>query len=378
MSNLNTFLNNVDKGLYYQARKEKLTPAAFVAREVQPEPDEVAPVYQRLLKRYKAEDDGGNFSWALRQHAEELAALEKCFEARDIRVRGPYADNVEKFYSSTNDTALFPVFLATEIIAGLLATSLAPRLAALDQRINSHIAEKVTMSEAAADRTLKFTGEGAAMPKTKITTTEGNVTLYKYGRVLEFTYEAARLQSLDVIGLFMQRMGEQMGIDETDDLIEVLIAGDGTSSSAVTDTDAEASGTLDYDELIRLFQAFPSGYNMSDAIINDTNTRTILNMAEFKDPLVQVKFQDRGLNSGQIPILGATFHRWTSTGSTSFSTDRILAVDRRRAVKILREGDLLEEADRIIDQQINQRAMSEWVGYMKLDNNCTQCLDITT
>ncbi len=76
--------------------------------------------------------------------------------------------------------------------------------------------------------------------------------------------------------------------------------------------------------------------------------------------------------------MGMSFHRWTSTGSTSFSTDRILAVQRSRAVKVLREGDLLEEADRLIDKQLFQRSMSEWIGYQKIEYSATQCLDITT
>ena len=50
----------------------------------------------------------------------------------------------------------------------------------------------------------------------------------------------------------------------------------------------------------------------------------------------------------------------------------------RYAVKVLREGDFLEESDQIIDRQINLRTMSEWVGYANLDDDARECLDITT
>lgn len=367
------FLKNIDKGFYHDARKQKLTPGQFLADQVEPDPERVEKTFQRLLRKYKTQDDDSHRAKSIREFAAEKTALELCFQEKDIR----RSDTVEKAFFSDNDSALFPVFLATEIIAGQLAGSLVPRIAATEQRIFAAVAEKITMSETAADRQLKFTGEGASLPKTKISRAEGTVQVFKYGRVLEWTYESARRMQLDIISLFLQRMGIQMGIDETDDLIEVLITGDGTSGSAVTDTDAEVSGTLDYDELIRLFQAFPKGYRMTDAIINDANIKTILNMAEFKDPLVQVRFQENGIDDS-FPILGATAHRWTSTASTAFSTDRILAVDRRFAIKVLTEGDMLDESDNIIEKQINLRAMSYNKGYMKLDNNSTQCLDIVT
>lgn len=374
MSKVKEFLKNVDKGFYHEARKGGLTPGQFLARQIEPTEEEVDKTFARLLKQYKVDDDGGFRALTIRDFAEEKAALNAVLRERKIR----RSDSVEKaFFASENDSALFPVFLATQIIAGQLAGSLVPRLAATEERIDSGIAEKITMNETEGDRQLKFTGEGATLPKTKLSRAEGQVQVFKYGRVLEWTYETARRMKLDIISLFLQRMGIQMGIDETDDLIEVLIAGDGTSGSAVADTDAEVSGTLDYDELIRIFQAFPKGYRMTDAVINDTNIRTILNLPEFKDPLIQLRFQENGIDDS-FPILGATAHRWTSTNATSFSTDRILAVDRRFAIKVLVEGDMMDESDRIIDKQINQRAMSYNKGYMKLDNNSTQCLDINT
>jgi hypothetical protein len=319
-------------------------------------------------------DDGSSRANALYQFAYDLCGLEKELEGRGIVTRGPGADRVEKFFSSANDTALFPVFMASQIIAGVLASSLVPSLIATEQRISSHVAEKITSTDTSATRTLKFAGEGTDLPKTKIQRSEGSIKLYKYGRLLEASYESLRLMKVDIFGLMLQRMGMQIGIDQTDDLIETLIAGDGTSGSAVTDTDAEVSGTLDYDELIRLRLAFPIGYEMQHCVINDTNLRTVLNMPEFKDPVAGFNFQ----RTGQfMDALGSEWHRWTSTGSASFSTDRVLAVDARGAAVLFREGDLLEESDQIIDKQLHQRTMSEWCGFMKWDPSATQSLDLT-
>lgn len=375
MSKTTEFLKNVDKGFYQDARKGGLTPLQALAAHVEPEPPEVEKVYHRKLKTLKQEDDGSYRSRAIYAHAEEATALQKCLEERKIRS----SDRVEKaFFASSNDSNLFPAFLANSIIAGQLAGSLVPYLVAMDDRVDQQVVEKITMSETAAQRRPTLTGEGAELPELTLSRAEGSVQLYKYGYQLKWSYETARRMRLNQVALHLQRAGIQMGIDQSDGLIEVLITGDGTSNSAVTDTDAEVTGTLDYDELVRLLQAFPIGYRMDRAVINDANTRTILNMSQFMDPLVQLKLQDRGLDPAGMDILGARFHRWTSTGSAAFSTDRILAVDSRFAAARLQEGDMLEESDRMIERQLNRTTMSVWEGWMKLEADATQCLDITT
>lgn len=378
MSATTEFLKNVGKGFYQEAKAEKKTAGQKLAEIIRPEAPEVAPVYSRLQKRFRVSDDGGYFAARVYAFAEETAALQKCLEECGIRIKGPWADRGEKFFATTTNTALFPAVMSNQIIAGMLDTSLADRLAAFDRRVDSHSVEKVTLSDTEDARTLKFTGEGAHMPKTTVSRAEGIVKLYKYGRVFEYSYESARLMSMNLITEFLQRIGRQVGIDETDDLIETLIAGDGTTGSAITDSndlDAEVSGTLDYDELVRLFLAFPAGYRMSDAVFGDTLLRTTVNLAEVRDPQAGFRVLQDGVQ--ELQIMGATWHRWRSTGAPSFATDNILGIDRRNAVGILREGDFLEESDRIIDRQLNQTAMSQWVGYEKLDNSATQLLDVT-
>jgi HK97 family phage major capsid protein len=368
MSKTEEFLKNIDKGFYRDARAKGITCGQALVQEIQPEEPEVEKVYTRLLRRYKAQDDGSYRARRIRDFAAETCALQKCLEVRGIRTRGAHSDRGEKFFASEQDTALFPSFISNQVIAGAMDVGLVDRLAAMEERVTSHSVESIRLQDTADDRTLKFTGEGANMPKTKIQKAEGIVKLYKYGRVLEWTYEAARLSPINLISTFLMRVGRQIAIDETDDLIEVLIAGDGTTGSNIDDTndlDAEVSGTTDYDELIRIMMQFPAGYQMTDAIVGDTLLRTVLNLSEVKDPEVDYKVLENGLQA--INMMGGMWHRWRSTGAPSFASDNILALDNRTAVSALREGDFIEESDRIIDRQINQLAMSQWTGYRKLD-----------
>ena len=321
--------------------------------------DHLAPAYKDAIENFVVE------SWA----------LGKALAEQGICVKGVGADKVEKFFATTTSTILFPAFVENQIMLGILAAPILNNLLATTTNINSHVYQALSFTDVAADQQLKKVGEGATLPSTKITTGERTIKLFKYGRMLETTYEALRLQGLNVVSLMLQRIGTRIALDETNEAIETLIAGDGNTGSAVVDTDAEVTGVLDYDELTRLFLAFPMGYQMNVAVANATNLRTILNMAEFKDPQAGFNFQRTGVLPGPM---GANWFRWDSTDSTSFSTDRILAIDNTIALEQVTEGGVLTEADKLIDKQIERSTVSKWSGFAKLDYNATQCLDITT
>jgi hypothetical protein len=366
-------VKDLDRGFYEEARRQEKHPLALLTELVNPEPPEVEAIERRLATKFPQLLPGSPLAQNVADWAYMVAGLEKELAVRGIR-RG---DTVEKaFFTSANgpNQPLFPVFLASQIIAGQMAGSLVPRLVASELRINSHVQEKVTVSDTPATRQLKAVGEGQDLPKTTISRTNGSIALTKYGRMLEASYESVRLLHLDILSLQLHRMGRQIGIDESDDLIETLISGDGTAGSAISFITAQSAGVLNYDELVRLFLAFPVGYQMRHAIINDTLLRTILNLAEFKDPMAGFHFTRDGVLPGPM---GAEWHRWSSTGSAGFGTDRILAVDDRMAVVLYREGDLLEEADQLIDKQIARRTMSEWVGFAKWDNAASAALKLS-
>ncbi len=372
-------VKDLDKGFYEEARRQQKHPLALLTDLVAPEPPEIAAIESRLRSRVAAAHEMklGAFTPALNKEVSRTAYLMAGLE-KEMGVRGiSGSDTVEMaFFSSANgpNQPLFPVFLAAKIIAGKLATSLVPMLSAANLQVTSHVVEKVTISDSASTRQLKTIDEGVDLPKTTVARTNGSIQLKKYGRMLEATYEAVRLLHLDILGLQMMRMGQQIGIDQTDDLLETLEAGDGNTSTAITLTNVDVTGTMDYDDIVKLFLAFPIGYTMRHAVLNDTNLRTLLNLAEFKDPQAGGRFPMHGDVPGAV---GATWHRWTSTGAASFASDHVLAVDSDLAAVTYSEGDLLEESDQLIDKQMHRRTMSEWFAVAKWDVNASQGLNIT-
>ncbi len=383
MSEMTRLLNDLDRGFYREVESRRRMEGGTSAygyltrlaaeRGLGPDSREAELREQEFCRRFGVTDPCSPFAERVRGYARDTWALEMAFREAGLRVKGPEADALSKFFATSASTILFPAFVEAQVVAGILLTSLVPMAVAQEVIVNSHTAEHLALTESDADRRLSRSAEGAPGPTVTLRTAERTIRLEKYQAQLHASYESLRLQRLNVVALFLQRLGAQIGIDETDEMIEVAIAGDGNPGSAVTDTDAEVSGTLDYDELIRLSLAFPRGYEFRMAIVNDTNLRTILNMEEFKDPLSGFNYQA----TGRMPSpLGAEWHRWTSTGSPSFSTDRILALDTRLALIQYTEQGVLTESDRLIDRQFELTVVSKWTGFGKLDYRATQCLDI--
>ena len=385
-ASLDHLLKNLDRGFYHEvARAPKLDPTltgyGMLARRAKergfaPGKEEIEQRATHMARRLNlpAGPALGRKWEYLERFAEETWALEQAVALHGIRLQGHAASTLDKFFTSGAATVLFPAWVETQAVVGMLEVSLVPSLVAGEVSVDSHLVQHVRLGDTAENRKAALGGQGARSPLVQLKTTDGSVKLQKYQAELQASYEALRLQKLNVVGLFLQRVGAQLGIDETDDLLEIAIAGDGNTGSAVVDTDALVPGVLDYAEIVRLSLAFPKGYQMRACVLPSGLLQTLLTLPEFKDPLAGFQYQ----SSGIVPnFIGAEWHRWSSTGSASFSTDRILALDRRHALVQYTEQALLIETDRLIDRQFERTVISKWTGFGKLDYNATQCLDVS-
>jgi hypothetical protein len=385
---LKAILSNMDKGFYREARKQDVPLAGYAYLSRQMADKGLYPSEDEMVSRVKAlavslgypADTANKVSPMARQKLEDFAyqtwALERAFAEQGIRVKGAGADRLEKFFATTSSAVLFPAYVETQIIMGMLADAILSDLVAVETNIDSDTYRGLNWTDVEADQQLKEVLEGAKLPTTKITTADTVVYVKKFGRMLEATYEALRRQQINVVSLMLQRIGQRMQLDETDWAIQTLIAGDGNTGSAITnanDIDADVQGTLDYDELTKLYLAFGSGYQMTTAVCRQANIRTILNMSEFKDPMAGFSFQRNGVLPGPM---GATWRRWDSTGATAFTALSVLAIDSRYALQQVTEQGVTTEADRLIDCQIERTAISKTSGFKKLDYAAVQVLDV--
>lgn len=311
------------------------------------------------------------------------AAIEIYGVTRELQARGirPSVDTGAKFFGpgAGENSPLFPPLLASTFIVSRLSAGLADLLVYADIPTDELSVNKVRLNESASDRQLRNVGIGDPLPRTELSHVDTNVPMRKYGRLFEYAREVVQVQPLAVVQAFIGQITKQIAIDETDEVIDKIVAGDGEVGSALTDTTPATDGVLTYADLVKLEMAFPNSYAGRIYLADSTSFGNILAMSEYKDPLANRGVQlDRGIPWLPTPSGMGRIYRWSSTGSAYMAEagGRIVAVDPTIAA-YLRRSPLLEEQDTLIASGRQQVALSYRMAALKGDPNASQSLDIT-
>ncbi|MEW6233975.1 MAG: phage major capsid protein [Candidatus Omnitrophota bacterium] len=300
----------------------------------------------------------------------ELDAYERQLALAGIRVNGPDADIVDRFFASQESAVLFPEFVSRSVRAGIedfskLKNILAARIKIDDNTYKSIYMDDSVMSE--EEKRLALVTEGASLPKIEIVTAEHTVTLSKYGRYLEATYEAIRRKRTSIVAIFLRSIGVQIQRDKFADAVNVLINGDGNGNAAST-SHVDVSGTIDYEDLVEFALSF-APYQFNVMICNKAAASKILNITELKDPAIAEGFQTRGEN---LRIFGAEL-----IVDESVPDNQVIGLDRRYALQEVYETGVLTESERLIRRQIEGAAISEVAGFAKVIASASQVLNLT-
>lgn len=234
-----------------------------------------------------------------------------------------------------------------------------------------------------ADRKLRRLTEGASMPRVRLQTgTTATTSMYKYGRILEWSDEAERFVTLDEIAFIIGLIVQQSELDQEGEVVYTLINGDGSpNSSASVVTISSLGGVAGTIDAASLFSF----------------------LASFGEEGLHVPNLTIGLRAGVVKLamcnLGsANWPLFLGSGSQSLLTGQGSAADILRQPDILvvsgvtsgyllyydvangvvrkvLAGFPLEETDRIIDGGINQMALTEWVGFERRVPGGVKALD---
>ena len=298
-----------------------------------------------------------------------LDAFERQLAVAGIKIAGPDADIIDRFFASSESSILFPEYVSRSVRAGMDSFTKLSDIVAVRTQIDDDTYKTIYMDDSvlsSSNKRLARVGEGAALPKLELQTAEHSITIYKYGRYLEASYEAIRRKRASVVAVFLRAIGTQLQQDKFEDAMNVLINGDGNSNAASVDNTA-ADGTLTYSDLVTFSLNF-APYQMNVMIANKTTAAKILNLTEFKDPAVALAFQTEG---EPITPFGAAL-----LIDESVSTDLIIGLDKRYALEEVYETGLLTESERLIRQQLEGTAISEVAGFGKLIKSACRFLDI--
>jgi len=324
-----------------------------------------------LTQLLEEKDPSGNYPEmkTLDGRSLKLDAFERQCAARGLAISGPNAAKLESFYEIPGNRTLFPEYINRNVRIGQLMSSRSARVAdliATESSIDSGVYQTAT-ADGSGDFSLKRVGQGTPLPTVTIVIGEAPITLAKYGRMMKATYEYLRRVKVNVFGILLQFIGMQMEIDQAAIAVDVLINGNTGNNNAAASDDVASSGTLTYLD----YETFLLKFGMFDAqiwIVSMARAAAILDMDEFKEPLL-FQFPRTG---EMVSPFGKQMKLNEGVGD-----DAVLGVDNRFALeKVTENGSSLTEAEKLIDTQWQQIAISEVVGFSKIFANAARVLNI--
>ncbi|NLA77813.1 MAG: phage major capsid protein [Clostridiales bacterium] len=297
---------------------------------------------------------------------EGLDAFQRQLKRFDIKVSGAGSDAVEKFFKTSDSSALFPEYVSRAVKQGLDGADLLPKIIAATTKIDSLDYRTITSVPGEADKQLDRVEEGATIPSTVVKTQENLVKLHKRGRMLVASYEAVRFQRLDLFTVTLRQIGSYIARSQFKDAVGVLINGDGNNNAAA-EIDVAAAGTLTYADLVSLWNAFDP-YDLNTLIVPPALMPTILTLSEFKDAAAGQDFHGTGKT---VTPLGASLLK-----SSAVTSGCVLGIDKNCALEMVVADGVSIDYDKLIDRQLERAAITCTAGFAKIFSDAAKLLDI--
>lgn len=295
-----------------------------------------------------------------------LDAYQRQLKRFDIKVAGAGSDAVQKFFQTSDSAALFPEYIARAVRQGMEEADVLGDVVATTTSIDSLDYRTITSVPTESQKEMNPVEEGGTIPSTQVKLQENLVTLKKRGRMLEASYEAIKFQKLDLFTVTLRQIGAYLSKTLLKDAVTVLVSGDGNENPAEV-VAAAAAGKLTYDDLLTLWSKFDP-YELNTLLVPPEIMLKMLSIAEFKDPLTGLNFQATGKLSTP---LGASLIK-----TTAVPAGKIVALDRRCALEMVKASDVLIEYDKLIDKQLSRAAITAITGFAKIFTEASKVMTV--
>ena len=310
--------------------------------------------------------------------------LKKCgIITKSIYEKGIYADPVEAFYRTSESQVLFPEFIARQVREAIVQDTMLPYLIGQNTIITGDSYRTFYVEDQPEKQRKKRVTEASELPRAKIVGKEQTVKIYKFGRAIEASYEVIRRMQIDMLALHVRRIAMQVAKDKVDEIIDVVVDGDGNSNAATTynltalDTGATA-GTLTAKGLLKFlmkFKPYPCNVLITD---EDTFVQLVLTnipnltTADLLRLLAEGTTVGIDLAAPQLPS-GTVRLFWNDT----VTAGDLIGINGQYAIEQVTEaGSDIQESDRFITRQTQVLTISENSGYSKMFNEATAILKV--
>lgn len=286
-----------------------------------------------------------------------------------IRAFGMHTDRVEKFFTLSDTAVLFPEFVDRTIHAQAIRTSLVSQLVSNIVVVKGFEYRKMYMNDTEAERQLAKAGIGGMAPRTSVTISGVTTTINKFWREFRFRYEEVYMTPLNFYAFILKRVGDQLGVDQTDDLILTMINGDGNSNglSATYTVNTATSGAVTKLDFIKFASVLEQPYKLNKYVGIKADMQLVWDMlSDMQNPPGQWA-------ATSIPMpQGFEWNR-----SSILSGNRLIGLDSERAGQyVTSDTAQLTETEKLIRSQEVSTVVTEWGSFNVVDNNGIGCLDI--
>lgn len=285
----------------------------------------------------------------------ELDAFERQLKRFDIKISGENCDRVERFFVTTESAVLFPEFVRRAVAAGM-EDSVLSDLIAVKTVSDCNQYRGYSVSETTPYTT--STSEGSSLPETSIKESSASVNLTKFGRLITASYEAVRMQRLDVFAITLRSIGKKLADAMVKNAITVLKTG--------ADSKSVSGKSIAFTDLTTLFGSFDS-YDMTSLIASPKNVAAIISMDQFGESITVDKRGNIVLPFGTKLIK-----------SSQIDDNTIIGLDRRYALEFITSSELVMESDKLIDRQMEAFTVSCNLVFKKIMNEAVKTLSLNT
>ena len=357
-------LKDLNDNLYRQAHSQEMTLSMYL-ESLDPTPEGCKlDAFERLLK--------------------EAGIITQSIPEKNI-----FSSKVEAFYRTNENKVLFPEYVARTLVQAMTEFPILNYLVAVRTPIDSnvHKASYLDLNDPKNKKALEMrrVTEAADLPVAKLRLGESAITLYKYGRAVEASYEALRRMSLDIFNIHIREIGAKAAGNKVAEILAVIKDGDGNNNPATiykaSELDSSFTSALTRTAWIKfLLKFYPYG---CDTVVSDEDG--LIQILEVLFPKADVASKMDELLAGGLQVRTTLPQNLVNNVTLLYSPDvakingktAIYGLNRETTIEeIFEVGSTISEADKFIKNQTQILTVSENSGFRKILKNTSAILTI--
>lgn len=320
-----------------------------------------------------------------------LDAFDAALLSQGIIVRGNEKLNIqsstmEKFFTTSESRLLFPEFMVRTIKESIFAQPITQYLVGETQTITGDTMRQPVLDLKGAGLGLKNrkalkkrrVAEAANIPVASLKLAETAISIYKYGLGTKASYEVLRRMTIDMFRKHVELIGQFAAYDEVEDIIDIIIKGDGNNNPAPVYKRSELNkngeaGVIDDISLLKfLIKLYPINIDTvvvgEDLFIQITSTLSDTSVMNGITPYIPFEMP-QGIFKGLTVIYNP------ETPKSSDGKEQIIGLNRSMAIrKIIEQNSMIQESQRFANDQTQALYMTENAGFGKIYDEASAVL----